>query len=177
MWIANTVFGGSFTSRLNQNLRERNGFTYGAGSACLQGRRVGVFTCASSVKAETTGSAVREFLNEFARMKKGDVLPEELTRAVATQRTQGVKSFEEVGGAVATYSQVAAAGLPPTTIARIHAALGDVTADDVNAVGARYMTGSTGVLVMVGDRGVCLPLLEGIDLPVIREVDEEANPV
>ena len=55
-----------------------------------------------------------EFLNEFARMKKGDILSEELKKAVATQRTQGVKSFEEVGGAVATYSQVAAADLPPT---------------------------------------------------------------
>jgi zinc protease len=74
--LLNTILGGSFTSRLNQNLRERNGFTYGAGSRFLAEPQVGYFVATSNVQAVVTGAALREFLHEFAAIRSGDVSAE-----------------------------------------------------------------------------------------------------
>jgi predicted Zn-dependent peptidase len=64
----NTLLGGSFTSRLNDNLREQHGYTYGAGSGFVFGRSSGVFLAGSDVQTDATAAALGEFLKEFERI-------------------------------------------------------------------------------------------------------------
>jgi zinc protease len=79
--VMNAVLGGKFTSRINLNLRERNGFTYGAFSRFAPRRRPGPFSVAAAVQTESAGAAVRETLSELRRITREEITPEELNDA------------------------------------------------------------------------------------------------
>jgi len=79
--LLGTILGGSFTSRLNQNLREEHGYTYGAGCAYAMNPSVGYFTAASRVRADVTGASVGEFMEEFEGIRGGDISGEEARKA------------------------------------------------------------------------------------------------
>ncbi len=95
--LLNTILGGSFTSRLNQNLREEHGYTYGAGCRYLMQPRVGFFLAYSNVQAEVTGAALKEFLNEFTAIRGGNVAAEEVAKAQANFRTDLIQEYENLG--------------------------------------------------------------------------------
>jgi len=78
--VMNTVLGGSFTSRLNQNLRERNGYSYGASSSFDMRMTAGPFVASSGVQTDKTAEALREFFNEFDAIRR-PVTADELARA------------------------------------------------------------------------------------------------
>ena len=78
--VMNTLLGGSFTSRLNDNLREQHGYTYGAGSALRRYRVGGVFLAGADVQTDKTAEAVLEFLKELERIRT-PATPEEVERA------------------------------------------------------------------------------------------------
>jgi zinc protease len=78
--VMNTLLGGSFTSRLNDNLREQHGYTYGAGSALRRYRVGGLFLAAADVQTDKTAEAVTEFLAELERIRM-PASSEEVARA------------------------------------------------------------------------------------------------
>jgi predicted Zn-dependent peptidase len=78
--VMNTLLGGSFTSRLNDNLRERNGYTYGAGSSFGYRRVAGLFLAGADVQTDKTAPALQEFLGELTRIRT-PVTPAEAERA------------------------------------------------------------------------------------------------
>src|SRR5262249_44713929 len=110
--LLNTLLGGSFTSRLNQNLREAHGYTYGARSGYAMGLRDGYFFAAAAVRADVTGAAVAEFLKEFKRLRGGDVSGTEAGKAAETLRTEVVHAFEGLGGVLQEAGGRVVAGLP-----------------------------------------------------------------
>ncbi|NRA96846.1 MAG: insulinase family protein, partial [Planctomycetes bacterium] len=148
--LANAVVGGTFLSRLNNNLRERHGFTYGAGSTLWAGARSGLWTASSSVHADVTARAVDQFLRELRAL--GDTPPtaEERDRVLAMERAHRVRAMENLTDVVATLAPWAEAERPPDAASRFLAALGAVTLDDM-AEATRWMTPTDGVLVLVGD--------------------------
>src|SRR5690606_38041865 len=77
--VLNTVLGGSFTSRLNQNLREKNQYSYGASSRFDMRLSAGPFLAGAGVQTDKTAEALREFFNELDAI--GTVTPDELTKA------------------------------------------------------------------------------------------------
>ena len=76
--VMNAVLGGGFTGRLNLNLRERHGYTYGASSNLDLDRDVGLITLQTNVSTESTGASIREILNEVAAIRDAPVGAEEL---------------------------------------------------------------------------------------------------
>ena len=97
--LLNSVLGGQFTSRINLNLREDKGYTYGAGSSFNYNQNAGAFYVSTSVQSEVTGNAVKEILYELNRIKDG-VTEEELDFAKSSLIKRFPSQFE-------TYSQVA----------------------------------------------------------------------
>ena len=97
--VMNTLLGGAFTSRLNDNLREQHGYTYGAGSALRRYRGAGLFLAGADVQTDKTAEAVTEFLKELERIQV-PASPEEVERA---------RSYVALGyaGEFETTSQVA----------------------------------------------------------------------
>ena len=86
--VMNAVLGGLFSSRINLNLREAHGYTYGASSAFDWRRGAGPFVVQTAVKSDVTGAAVQEILNEIERIRTAPISEDELT--LATSYLDGV---------------------------------------------------------------------------------------
>ncbi|BDP41857.1 peptidase M16 [Deinococcus aetherius] len=166
----NTLLGGSFTSRLQQNLREDKGYTYGAGSGLLQDVGTGYLVTTANVETGVTGPAVREFLNEFTRLRQGDVTADEAAKTAATRRADTVASLGTLEGLVSTAAGLYAQGKPFSALGQELEQLGRFGAADLNRLAPAALPYEQGVLVLVGDRAKIVPQLQGLGLPAPVEV-------
>ena len=91
--VMNTLLGGSFTSRLNDNLREKHGYTYGAHSGFARYRTAGLFVAMADVQTDKTAPALTEFMNELARIRT-PATPEEAERARSYAALRYPEQFE-----------------------------------------------------------------------------------
>ena len=150
--VLNTILGGSFTSRLNQNLRETHGYTYGANSQFDMRRMPGPFLAASSVVTAKTDSALIEFMRELRRIRDEAVPQVELDKAKAYISLGLPSDFETTGRTAARIRELLLYDLPldyyATFIPRINA----VTADDVRLVARQYLDPDHLAIVIVGDK-------------------------
>jgi predicted Zn-dependent peptidase len=149
--VMNTILGGSFTSRLNQNLRETKGYTYGARSVFDFRRDAGPFTASAEVVAAKTDSALIEFMKELRAIR--DTVPTpELEKAKRYVQLRLPAIFETTQGIAGQLAPVALYGLPldyyNSYVQRIEA----VTQADVQRVAQRYVDPAKLAIVIVGDR-------------------------
>jgi len=169
--LLGTVLGGSFTSRLNQNLREKHGYTYGAGARFSPGPVLGTFAAGAEVTAKETGPAVREFLAEFRRISSGDVTDEEVGKARGLVKNGAVGSFSGLSGIVGTATSYVELGVPFETLGEDLAVMQRTTAAAVNAEAKVALPLDRAVLVLVGDKATILPQLKEAGVPAPVEVD------
>ncbi|MBC8146310.1 MAG: insulinase family protein [bacterium] len=146
-----TLFGGYFNSRINQNLRERNAFTYGAGSSVEALAMPGSVSVRASVGIEVTGAAVREVFNELRTIASELISLEELE--MVTNYILGLQSLQiETPGQVAGFVRtVALYDLPHDYYERFPDAIRAVTRERILEVAKRYMDPNTMIVVVVGD--------------------------
>ena len=149
--VANTLLGGSFTSRLNQNLRERHGYTYGAGSAFEFRLSTGPFFAGAAVQTDKTAAALAEFFAELEAIRK-PVSEEELSRAKNYLALRYPAGFETTGQLAGKLEQKVVYGLPDDYFASYTDRLQKVTAADIARVTAQYIDPRAVVVVVVGDR-------------------------
>ncbi len=150
--VLNTILGGSFTSRLNQNLRETHGYTYGARSSFDMYRLVGPFQAGASVQTAKTDSSLIEFFKELRRIRDEEVPAEELDKAKA-YITLGLPSeFETTQGAAGMYTDLLGNDLPLNTYDTLVENIKKVTAADVKQAARRYIDEGHFSVVVVGDR-------------------------
>ncbi|MBD3866987.1 MAG: insulinase family protein [Acidobacteria bacterium] len=171
----NILFGGSFTSRLNQNLREKHGYTYGAFSRFLQEKEQYMLFSASRVQTAVTGPALTEYRNEFNRLAGGDISADELTKAVKTARQDVVDSAGTTGSLLALFSGLAADGRPMDDSAVYLESLAKVDLDRANREArSGFYDWSRLLVILVGDREAVVSQLKeaGFPEPVIYSVDE-----
>jgi predicted Zn-dependent peptidase len=175
--LLNTILGGSFTSRLNQNLREQHGYTYGARSSFQMLPSAGYFVAAASVKADVTGEALKEFMLEFNRLRQGTVSAEEATKARETIKADTVQDFAGLGGLLGAAVTPLTAGAPFATIGQDLKAMEGVSAADLNALAEKAIPIEGGVLVLVGDQKVIMDQIKNLGLPEPTLVDAQGEPV
>ncbi|HLO41265.1 MAG TPA: pitrilysin family protein [Phycisphaerales bacterium] len=175
--LLSTLLGGSFTSRLNQNLREDHGYTYGARSRYDMGLSGGTFTAGASVQAEVTGAAITEFMNEFNRLRGGDVTDLEAGKVRETVRNETVRSFQGLEGMLSAVVAPLTSGLPFTTLAQDLEAINSISAADLNSLARTAIPIESGVLVLVGDQQLILEQLKGLKLPAPTLYDAQGKPV
>jgi zinc protease len=170
-----TVLGGSFTSRLNFNLREQKGYTYGAGSNFQFLRRPGPFSAAASVFTKVTDAALGEFLKELTALRTGEVTGEELTKARAMQQQRLAEALSTTGGTAGTFADVALYGLPLDEPLRFTKALEKADPPLLKKLALRNVDPGTVTIVAVGDRKAIEPGLRALGLPApeIRDADGE----
>jgi predicted Zn-dependent peptidase len=169
--LISTILGGSFTSRLNQNLREDKGYTYGARAGYTLLPTLGYLTASSSVRADVTGPSVGEFLGEFKRLRAGDIADQEAVKARETLRTNVVQAFQGLSGILSSASERLVAGLPFESLAADMAAMQTIDAAALNRLASAAVPLEQGVLVLVGDKKLILEQLMGLDLPEPVELD------
>ncbi len=160
--VLNTILGGSFTSRLNQNLRETHGYTYGANSQFAMRKMAGPFVAASSVVTAKTDSALIEFLKELRRIRDEAVPQTELEKAKAYIALGLPSEFETTSGAAAQFRELLLYGLPLDYYASYIPRINAVTAADVQRVARQYLDPDHFDIVIVGDRARIAAGLEAL---------------
>jgi zinc protease len=151
--VMNTLLGGSFSSRLNQNLREKHGYTYGATSSFAFRVYPGPFTAASAVQTAVTDKALAEFMNELKAIIT-PVSDEELMRAknyVAYGYPQNFQTVSDIAGELEELVQYK---LPETYFNTFISRILSVTKEDVLRVAKKYLDPENILIVVVGDRKV-----------------------
>jgi zinc protease len=149
--VMNTILGGSFSSRLNQNLRETRGYTYGAGSRFDMRRAAGPFTASAEIVAAKTDSALLEFMKELNGIRQA-VPPDELSRAKRYLQLQLPSNFETTQQIANALVPVALYGLPLDYYNNYVQNIEGITQADVVRVAQRYINPGSLAVVIVGDR-------------------------
>ena len=164
----NAVLGGQFTSRLNRNLRETRGITYGARTVFDMQRSAGSFVCDTSVQADATAVAVREILGECRAIREpGAVAADELALAQDSLTRGYVRHFETAAQFTRALVELATYDLPLDTFDRFVPEVTAVGAEALARVGATALRPDACAAVVVGDAATCRSSLEALGLPVI----------
>jgi len=150
--ILNTILGGDFVSRLNLNLREAKGYTYGVRTGFNLRRGIGPFVMQTSVGTDVTGPAIQEALAEIRAIADArPATPDEVALAFASVSKGYPRGFETSGQVARSVAQLALHGLPDSYFEEFVPRLAQITAEDVSAVARRYLTPDKMATLIVGD--------------------------
>lgn len=174
--LINSALGGSFSSRLNQNLREDHSWTYGAGSRFTESRSVGAFSARASIVTEATGPALKEMLGELEKMATSGLSNEELGKVKAQDRAELVQTYERVDGVAQRLGTLAILGLSPSFDALASRARQQATKAQLAALSAAVVPTKASIIV-VGPKAAVLPQLKAIGLPDPEIWDAEGFPL
>lgn len=161
--LMNSVLGGSFTSRLNANLREEHGYAYGAGSTFAFGRGQGPFTAACSVKSEVTGPALRELLRELRRIVDEPLPEAELAKGKALLTYGLVEQLQRVELTASLVAELFTAEAPLDSLRTLVSQLRSLSAGEVQEAARRALDPATMTITVAGDPKV-LAQFEGAGL-------------
>jgi zinc protease len=175
--VLNTILGGSFTSRLNNNLREVHGYAYGASSAFEMRGAAGPFYAAAGVQTDKTAEALKEFFNELTAILK-PVPAEELARAKNYVAMRYPSAFETTGDISRRLEDALVYKLPDDYFAKYVQNIQAVTAADVSRVAQKYIKPDHVAVVVVGDLKTIEPGIRALNLGPIKvmTIDEVFGP-
>jgi len=171
--VLNTVLGGSFTSRLNQNLREQHGYAYGASSGFDMRLSPGPFVAAAGVQSDKTPESLREFDNELLKILE-PVPADEITKAKNYIALGFPAEFESSADLSRRLEELIVYQLADEYFERYITNVQAVTAADVQRVAKTYIQPSRFAVVVVGDRKTIEPGIRALNLGPVRvmSVDE-----
>jgi zinc protease len=167
MVVANDILGGLFTSRINLNLREAHGYTYGANSQFVFRRSPGFFVVATGVRTDVTAPALSEIVKELGKIRDG-VTGEELTLARDAEMRSLPSEFETSSNVTTTSANLFLFGLPLDHYAKAQARYAALTAEQVNAAARKYIAPDKTLFIIVGDRAKIGAELEKLNLGPIE---------
>ncbi len=174
--VLNSTLGGSF-SRLDMNLREGKGYTYGARSNFVYRRGAGPFTASADVQTAVTKESVMEFIKEIKGIRgEIPITPQELESNKQRIIRGYPRGFETVGQISGQLSNLVVYDLPDTYFNDFISKINAVTLADVNRVANKYLTPDKLAIVIVGDRKVIEPGLKKLEYPIVI-LDTEGNPI
>jgi predicted Zn-dependent peptidase len=167
--VLNTVLGGSFTSRLNQNLREEHGYAYGASSAFDMRLSAGPFVAAAGVQTDKTADALREFFKELNAIRV-PVPPDELAKAKNYVALGFPGDFETTTDLAGNVEQLLVYKLPENYFERYVANIQAVTVEAVQKAAMKYLEPTRFAVVVVGDRKAIEAPVRALNLMPVRVV-------
>ncbi|MBA3557171.1 MAG: insulinase family protein [Gemmatimonadaceae bacterium] len=171
--VMNAVLGGLFSSRINLNLREVHGYTYGAFSLFDWRRQAGPFYVSTAVKSEVTGDAVREILLEIDRIRSQGIGSDELS--LATSYLEGVFpiKYETTAAIAQALSALVVYGLADDYFDTYRRAVRSVTITDVLIAAESHLHPELLQLLVVGDPAVVREPLEQLGFGALGVYDSE----
>ncbi|MGH8714707.1 MAG: M16 family metallopeptidase [Casimicrobiaceae bacterium] len=160
--LLNEAIGGGFTSRLNLDLREEKGYTYGIGSRFEYGRHPGLFIVRTAVRGDASGPAASEILAQLERAGTVPLTQEELRRARGALIESLPALFESNGATGSSFGELFTYGLPLDYFRRLPAQLSAVRAADLVPLARHYFDPSSMVVIAVGDASNLQRALEAL---------------
>jgi len=165
--LMNFVLGGNFNSRLNLNLREDKGFTYGIYSGVSGTEFNGVWSTSAGVRASSTDSSVREILKEIKLLRDRGIDDEELGFIKSSIGQSDALKYESNGDKAGFLSLIAEKNLPSDYINRQKAILNALTKDEVKQLANEVINPDKLIIVVVGDRDKITEPLKKLGYKVI----------
>ncbi|WP_369811327.1 M16 family metallopeptidase [Hymenobacter convexus] len=172
--LANYVLGSAFNSRINLNLRENKGYTYGARSGFAGTRYAGPFTAQAGVRADATAASVKEFMSEIKNYPNG-ISDEELAFTQSSIGQSDALRYETGQQKAGFLSRLVEYNLEPTYVNQQTEILKNLKKEDVQAIAKQYLPADKMYIVVVGDEKQ-LPSLQALGYPVVQ-LDLEGKPV
>lgn len=172
--IINFPLGGGFNSRLNQNLREKRGYTYGIRSSFSVSRYNDVWTCAAAVKKEATDTALLEILREIKEYAEKGMTPEEHEFTKKALLLSDALKYESPGQKASYLKMISEFGFVKDIPQRQKELLERVTLLQLNEKARMHFSDKPFTIVVVGDGPTVLPKLLKLGYPVV-EVDAFGN--
>jgi zinc protease len=175
--VLNTILGGQFSSRINLNIRENKGYTYGARSSFTFLRGPGPFMASGGVVTAKTDSSLVEFMRELVDISgRRPATAEEVRFATGMLVRSYPRRLETSAGVAGELADLAYFRLPPSELANYQAKIAGVTQADVDRVARRYLQPAHFSTVVVGDLATIQAGIEALKLGAVQVVDSEGNP-
>jgi len=175
--VMNTILGGQFQSRLNANIREEKGYSYGVSSNFAFGKGPGAFRAGGDIVSAKSDAALGEFMKELKGITGArPITDEELSTAkdALIQRLPG--AFASVSGINQAITSIWVQGLPEDYYQQYSKAVGAITKDDVLRVAKKYVDTDHLAIVIVGDRASIEAPLKATGVAPIALLDDYGNP-
>ena len=173
--LLNRILGGQYTSRLNLNLREKHGFTYGARSGFAFNKEPGPFVASAGVATAKTDSSLAEFRYEIDHMYKDGATPEELAFVKKGFAGSFALTFETPGQIAGALQNLVLYNLPENYYETFLQNIDNVSIDEVQAAAKKYLDSSRMAFVVVGDLKVIKDGSEKLGLGETVMCDREGN--
>jgi zinc protease len=174
-YLANYILGGAFNSRINLNLREDKGYTYGARSGFQSTRYVGPYTAQAGVRADATAASVKEFMSEIKNYRNG-ATDDELQFLQASVGQQDALRYETAQQKAAFLGRLLEYDLPNDYVRQQSEILKALKREDLQASAQKYLPADNMYIVVVGDRAKSFPGLSELGYEVV-ELDLDGNRV
>ena len=173
--VMNAVLGGLFSSRINLNLREAHGYTYGASSGYDWRRAAGPFVVSTAVRSDVTDAAAREILHEIDRVRAEPIAEDELS--LATSYLDGVFPirYESTAAIASALANLVLYELPDDYYDAYRGKIRGVTRDDVLAAARTHLHPDRLQVVAVGDADAIRAPLEGLGIGPVKVYDAEGR--
>jgi zinc protease len=176
--LLNDVFGGTFSSRLNMDLREDKHWSYGVGTSLVAARGQRILYSDSPVQTDKTADALRELAREYADLGGArPVTPRELQEAQANETLGLPGSFETVSQLSNAYATILQYGLPEDYYNTYTATALALTPAQLNGLAGRVVLPRQPVWIVVGDMSKIEAPIRALNLGTVRRIDVEGKPL
>lgn len=174
--IMNYVLGGAFNSRINLNLRELHGFSYGARSGFSGNIFIGPFTASSGVRANASDSSVTEFMKEIKNYADNGITNEELSFTKNSMGQSEALKYETAGQKAGFIKRISYYNLDKTFVDKQNEVLKSVTKQEINMLAKKQLPYNNMAILVVGDKAKIYDGLSKLGYEVI-ELDTEGKVV
>ncbi len=172
--IMNFALGGAFNSRINLNLREDKGYTYGARSGFTGDKRSGVFTASAAVRGNVTDLSIIEFMKEIRKYVSSGITADELTFTKMSMGQSDALKYETPVQKASFLKRIVVYDLDKTFVDEQTEILNNTTKSDVDQMAGKYLHPDKMCIVVVGDKQSLLPGLSKSGYKII-EVDKSGK--
>ncbi|MCF6275565.1 MAG: insulinase family protein, partial [Robiginitomaculum sp.] len=174
--LMNYNLGGAFNSRINLNLREDKGYTYGARSFFYGNDFRGAFRAQAAVRANTTVDSIRQFVKEIGNFQKDGMTAKELDFMKNSLGQRDARAYETPRQKLSYLSEIANYDLKPDFVTKQNNILQKVTLGELNALATKHLKLDEMIMVVVGDKGTVMEDLKELGYPIV-ELDADGNVV
>jgi zinc protease len=173
--LTNFILGGAFNSRINMNLREDKGYTYGARSLFTSTKTPGPFTASAGVKAAATDSSVVEFIKEITNYGKTGITEAELAFLKSSVGQRDALRYETSFQKALFLNQIIDYDLPGNFVEQQSQILQKMTKKDIDAIAKKRLPVNNMIITVVGNKTAIKPGLQRLGYEVV-ELDKDGNP-
>ena len=166
-YLMNFPLGGAFNSRINLNLREDKGYTYGAHSYFSADKLSGSFTASAEVRADVTDKSIIEFVKEIENYVKKGITAEEIAFMRKAINQKDALKYETPRAKLGFLAQILEHNLTPDFVKERAKIVENITADEINALIKKHLQLKEMLMVVVGDAKTLKPQLEALGYQVI----------